>query len=231
LKASASAFSHCRYYRRTAWRWPWESPTCFLPWNIRLRAPLTEPGVNAAAGEYILTVNGVELAGGTDLHLLFQTKAGRITTLRLGANPDGTGAREVRVTPIDDESGLRHRAWVEERRTALRGASPLLPLSGGGVGLDATPGHFLRSLRDRRSLPVAPNRRLDCGEGDCPGTRKGAGVRRHTHTFRMQALPLGPGQGFWSNPASSAHLVPENHNHVRHGMTANDAKPQGSPHC
>jgi tricorn protease len=90
-------------------------------WNPRLRAPLTEPGVNATTGEYILSVDGIEVLGTMDLDVQFQNKAGRIVTLRLGTNPDGSGAREVRVTPIDDEQGLRHRAWVEDnRRTVAR---------------------------------------------------------------------------------------------------------------
>ena len=32
-----------------------------LNWNPQLRAPLTEPGVNAKAGEYLLAVNGRDL--------------------------------------------------------------------------------------------------------------------------------------------------------------------------
>lgn len=97
-------------------------------WNPKLRAPLTEPGVNVAQGEYLLAVDGREIQGSEEVFASFQHKADRIVSLRVGPNPDGTGARDVKVTPVADEKGLRHRAWVEDnRRTVAR-------LSGGALG-------------------------------------------------------------------------------------------------
>jgi tricorn protease len=37
-------------------------------------------------------------------------------TIRVGPAPDGKGARDVTVVPVDDEEALRHRAWIEENR-------------------------------------------------------------------------------------------------------------------
>ncbi len=34
----------------------------------------------------------------------------------MGPNPDGKGAREVTVVPVESEFGLRNRAWVEDNR-------------------------------------------------------------------------------------------------------------------
>ena len=43
-------------------------------WNPQLRAPLTQPGVNVKAGEYLLAVNGREVrASGQRLQLLRRT--------------------------------------------------------------------------------------------------------------------------------------------------------------
>jgi tricorn protease len=85
-----------------------------LNWTPNLRAPLTEPGVNAKAGEYVLAVNGVDLKPPTNLYSAFENTSGKIVDLTLGPNPDGTGSRTVPVVPIPDEGALRNRAWVED---------------------------------------------------------------------------------------------------------------------
>jgi tricorn protease len=36
--------------------------------------------------------------------------------LRVGADPSGAGAREVKVVPVADEFGLRHLEWIEANR-------------------------------------------------------------------------------------------------------------------
>jgi tricorn protease len=84
-----------------------------LNWNPQLRAPLTEPGVNAKAGEYILAVNGKELRPPTNIYSLFENTSGRIVELTLGPNPDGGGSRIVQVVPVGNETALRNRDWVE----------------------------------------------------------------------------------------------------------------------
>ncbi|HXW54255.1 MAG TPA: PDZ domain-containing protein [Candidatus Cybelea sp.] len=83
-------------------------------WNPRLQAPLTQPGVNVVAGEYLLAVNGRELHASDDVYSLFQETAGRQTLLKVGPNPDGSGSREVTVVPVDNEEQLRNRAWIED---------------------------------------------------------------------------------------------------------------------
>ena len=85
-------------------------------WNPQLQAPLTQPGVNVHAGEYLLAVNGRELHASDNLFGFFQQTVGKQTVLRVGPNADGSGAREVTVVPIANEKGLRHLAWVEHNR-------------------------------------------------------------------------------------------------------------------
>ena len=84
-----------------------------LNWNPQLRAPLTEPGVNAKAGEYLLAVNGRELRPPTNVYSLFENTAGKIVEITLGPNADGTGSRTVQVVPVANEAALRNRDWVE----------------------------------------------------------------------------------------------------------------------
>ena len=85
-------------------------------WNPQLNAPLTQPGVNVAEGEYLLAVNGREIQGSDSVYSFFEETAGKSVLLRVGPNPDGTGSREVAVVPVESESGLRELAWVEGNR-------------------------------------------------------------------------------------------------------------------
>jgi tricorn protease len=84
-----------------------------LNWNPQLRSPLTEPGLNVKAGEYLLAVNGKELTAGQNLYQPFENSAGKIVKLTVGPNPDGSGSREIQVVPVDSEGSLRNRDWVE----------------------------------------------------------------------------------------------------------------------
>lgn len=84
-----------------------------LNWNPGLRSPLTEPGINAKAGEYLLTVNGKEVTADQNVYRFFEKTAGKIVEISIGPNADGSGSRIVKVEPIADESALRNRDWVE----------------------------------------------------------------------------------------------------------------------
>jgi len=85
-------------------------------WNPRLRAPLTQPGVNVAAGEYLLAVSGREVTASEDVFKPFEATAGKQTVIKVGPNPDGKGARDVTVVPVGNEYSLRNLAWVEDNR-------------------------------------------------------------------------------------------------------------------
>jgi tricorn protease len=84
-----------------------------LNWNPELRSPLTEPGVDVKAGDYLLAVQGKDLRPPTNLYSLFENTAGKIIELSVGPNADGSGSRAVSVVPIANEMALRNRDWVE----------------------------------------------------------------------------------------------------------------------
>jgi len=96
-------------------------------WTPGLASPLTMPGVSVKEGEYLLAVNGHDLKAGDNLYQYFDGTAGKQTTLRVGANPDGKDARDVTAVPIDDEDGLRNLDWMEANRRKVS------QLSGGKV--------------------------------------------------------------------------------------------------
>jgi tricorn protease len=85
-------------------------------WNPKLQAPLTQPGVNVKAGEYLLAVNGREVPATREVYSFFEETAGKQVVLKVGPNPDGAGSREVTVVPVDSEGALRNYAWIEDNR-------------------------------------------------------------------------------------------------------------------
>ncbi|MGA7931114.1 MAG: PDZ domain-containing protein, partial [Candidatus Sulfotelmatobacter sp.] len=88
-------------------------------WNPGLQAPLTQPGVNAKAGDYILAVNGRDLHSQDNIYSFFEETAGKQVVLKIGANADGKDAREVTVVPVESEENLRHLAWIESNRRTV----------------------------------------------------------------------------------------------------------------
>ncbi|MBS0417054.1 MAG: PD40 domain-containing protein [Proteobacteria bacterium] len=92
-------------------------------WNPGLQAPLTQPGVNVAAGDYLLAVNGRELHSTDNVYSFFEATAGKQVVIKVGPHADGQGAREVTVVPVESEEGLRHLAWIEDNRRKVDQAS------------------------------------------------------------------------------------------------------------
>ena len=85
-------------------------------WNPELRAPLSGPGVNVKAGEYLLEINGHPLGAADDISGPLEGTAGKRVSLRVGPDPAGANAREVTVIPIANEQALRNLAWIEANR-------------------------------------------------------------------------------------------------------------------
>jgi tricorn protease len=85
-------------------------------WNPQLKAPLTQPGVNVVAGEYLLAVNGQELRSSDNIFSFFENTSGKSVVLKVGADPSGAASREVTVVPVSDEARLRNLAWIEDNR-------------------------------------------------------------------------------------------------------------------
>ncbi len=107
-------------------------------WNPQLLAPLTQPGVKVKVGEYLLAINGRELRATDSIYQFFESKANKQVVIKVGPNPDGTGAREVTVVPVAGETGLRNLAWIEDNRRKVEQMSGgklayiYMPNTGGG---------------------------------------------------------------------------------------------------
>jgi tricorn protease len=92
-------------------------------WNPQLHAPLTQPGVNVKAGEYLLAVNGREVRAPDEVYSFFLETAGKQAVLKVGPNADGSASREVTVVPVDSETALRNLAWIEGNRRQVEALS------------------------------------------------------------------------------------------------------------
>ncbi len=84
-----------------------------LNWTPDLRAPLTEPGVNVKAGDYLLAVDGRDVRPPANLYEFFENTSGKAVEITVSAHADGREPRTVTVVPIASEAALRNRDWVE----------------------------------------------------------------------------------------------------------------------
>ena len=93
----------------------------------KYRSPLTEVGVDAREGDYILAIDGVELKADDSPYRLLRNKTFSVT-LTLNAKPTLEGARQVTYRPIESDASLRYLDFV------LRSKETVDKLSGGKVG-------------------------------------------------------------------------------------------------
>jgi tricorn protease len=82
-------------------------------WSTKLRSPLTEVGINARVGDFILAVDGISTQNIPDLYTLLIGKADKEVEITLNGNPNEKGARKVIVKPLSDESALYYYNWVK----------------------------------------------------------------------------------------------------------------------
>ena len=91
------------------------------PWDPKASSPLAAAGVDAAVGDRLVAVDGVDVESGHDPHSLLVDRGGRPVqlTLKRGRRAPHT----VVVTPLPDETALRYRDWVEANRATVAKAT------------------------------------------------------------------------------------------------------------
>jgi tricorn protease len=87
------------------------------------RSPLTEVGVNAREGDYILAIDGEDLSAGKNPYQLLLNKANRPVQLTLNSKPSTDGARQVSYKPITNERNLIYLDWITRNRDAVSKAT------------------------------------------------------------------------------------------------------------
>ena len=78
----------------------------------RYRAPLTEVGVDARVGDYLIAIDGEEVKTTDNPYRLLRNKADRPVELTLNDHAVADGARKVSFKPVDSEENLFYLAWV-----------------------------------------------------------------------------------------------------------------------
>jgi tricorn protease len=92
------------------------------------RSPLTEVGIDLREGEYVLAIDGEELAANDNPYRLLRHKADRPVRLTVNAKPALEGSREIVFRPVDSETNLIYLEWIRGNRERVA------KLSGGKVG-------------------------------------------------------------------------------------------------
>ncbi len=83
-------------------------------WDKSVRSPLTDIGVDAKEGDFIIAIDGKPTNAMTDMYEALVGKAGKQVTLKLNGSAREAGARETVVIPTSDERPLYYYNWVQE---------------------------------------------------------------------------------------------------------------------
>ncbi len=118
-------------------------------WNKDRLSPLTEAGVKAEAGDYVLAVNGHSTKDVANIYELLEHQAKRTVTLTLNNKPKQKGSWQANVQTIISEGQLRYLNWVNERRTMVD------KLSDGRIGYVHLPNTAIEGNRElfKQMLP------------------------------------------------------------------------------
>jgi len=82
-------------------------------WNDGTISPLTEIGVNAKEGDFIVAVDGVSTKDMNNIYEALIDKAGKAVLLSLNGSASEKGARDVVVKPIASENSLYYYNMVQ----------------------------------------------------------------------------------------------------------------------
>lgn len=85
-------------------------------WDAEVRSPLELTGTDIKEGDYILAVNGIPLTTSQEPYAAFVGVANKTVELTYNSSPSLNGAKTVIVKTMQDESRLRHLAWIDENR-------------------------------------------------------------------------------------------------------------------
>ena len=97
-------------------------------WNPARRSPLTEQGVDVKEGDYLISIDGKEVATDVYPYIYLENKAGKTVEIKVNSKPSSVDARASLIKPIPRELELLHFDWVNERRSMVD------KLSGGRIG-------------------------------------------------------------------------------------------------
>jgi tricorn protease len=92
-------------------------------WDEKTRSPLTEPGIDVKAGDYIFEIDGIKLSEFVTPYKALVGKANKYVNLKIGNKTDSKTAKDYNVKTIAYENGLIYYNWVEENRLKVEKAT------------------------------------------------------------------------------------------------------------
>ncbi len=92
-------------------------------WDAEVRSPLDISGTDIKEGNYILAVNGIPITTSSEPFAAFQGLANKTVELVYNTTPSFNGAKTAVVKTLEDESRLRHLAWIENNRKRVEEAT------------------------------------------------------------------------------------------------------------
>lgn len=99
-------------------------------WDTEVRSPFDRPGVTVSTGDYIHSVNGVDLDSRKDPYAPFENLSGEVVSLMISSNGNANDAEQVIVETLTpaEEVRLRYLEWIENNRKMVE------ELSDGNLG-------------------------------------------------------------------------------------------------
>ncbi|WP_029903065.1 S41 family peptidase [Prevotella sp. 10(H)] len=92
-------------------------------WDKGLRSPLTEAGIDAKVGDFIVAIDGVATNSVKDMYSLLVGKAGVPTEISLNNKTQLAGARKIVISPLAEEATLYQYEWVQNNLKKVEKAS------------------------------------------------------------------------------------------------------------
>lgn len=92
-------------------------------WDKKTRSPLTEIGVNAKEGDYIISINGIKTNTVKDIYELLVGTADKQLKIEFNSSPSASNSRISTVVPTSDESQLIYYNWVENNYEKVQKAT------------------------------------------------------------------------------------------------------------
>lgn len=92
-------------------------------WSKDLRSPLTDAGIEAKTGDFIVAIDGIPTNSVNDMYSLLIGKAGVPTEISLNSKAQLAGARKIVISPLAEEYSLYHYEWVQNNLKKVEKAS------------------------------------------------------------------------------------------------------------
>jgi tricorn protease len=86
-------------------------------------SPLTQPGVDVMEGEWLISINGIEIKFPDSPYICLENTVGKQIEIGVNSRPSSKGARKLTVIPTSSERMLRYIDWVNRNRERVEKAT------------------------------------------------------------------------------------------------------------